>query len=100
MKQFDKYIFRILLAAALAAITLGTVVYHFVEKLSWVDAYYFSVVTLATVGYGDIVPKTSFGKVFTTLYILGGVGILTTFISYSTRRRAEKITKHEERKQH
>jgi hypothetical protein len=61
-----------------------------VEKFSWVDAYYFCVVTLATVGYGDLTPKTTFGKIFTTFYILAGVGIITAFISYSLKRQAYK----------
>ena len=77
----------------MAAIVIlgGTLVYHFVEKLSYVDAYYFSAVTLATVGYGDITPHTTFGKIFTTFYILTGVGIITTFFSYSIRRRTFKM---------
>jgi hypothetical protein len=36
---------------------------------------YFCVVTLATVGYGDFAPRTSFGKVFTIVYILIGAGV-------------------------
>ncbi len=75
-------------------LTLGTVVYHHVEKFPWVDAYYFSVVTLATVGYGDFTPHTTFGKIFTTFYIFVGVGIITTFITYTMRRRAAR---HEDR---
>lgn len=87
---FDRHVYRLLLALAGLMIVSGTVVYHFVEKFPWVDAYYFSVVTLATVGYGDFTPHTTFGKLFTTFYILVGVGIITTFISYSMRRRAAK----------
>lgn len=37
------------------------------------DAFYFSVVTLTTVGYGDIVPASSHGKIFTILIIISGV---------------------------
>jgi voltage-gated potassium channel len=92
-EQFSKYIYRYLLALTLFTITLGTIVYHLVEKLSWVDAYYFSVITLATVGYGDITPHTTFGKIFTTFYVLIGIGIITTFISYNFRRRADKIAR-------
>lgn len=88
---YSVHIYSILVATALATLAIGTVVYHFVEKLSWVDAYYFSVVTLATVGYGDITPQTDFGKIFTTFYILAGVGIITTFISYTLKRRAYRI---------
>jgi voltage-gated potassium channel len=89
---FDRHLYRVLLAAALLAITIGTVFYHIVEKFSWLNAYYFSVVTLATVGYGDIVPHTALGKVFTTFYIFVGVGILTTFINYNLRRRQAKMS--------
>ncbi len=37
------------------------------------DAFYFSVVTLTTVGYGDIVPASTHGRVFTILIIISGV---------------------------
>lgn len=95
--DFDKHIYRILLMFAGLVLFSGTLVYHFVEKLSFVDAYYFSVVTLATVGYGDITPHTTFGKIFTTFYILAGVGIITTFLSYTVRRRAYKMKSRREK---
>jgi voltage-gated potassium channel len=88
--EFDRHIYRKLLLAVVVVLSVGTIFYHFQEHLSWVDAYYFCVVTLATVGYGDITPHTDLGKLFTTLYIFIGVGIITTFFTYSLRRRATK----------
>lgn len=91
MKQtLNEHIYHVLLIAVVLTLAAGTLVYHLVEKFSWVDAYYFSVVTLATVGYGDLSPHTTFGKLFTTLYIFVGVGLLATFLSYSLRRRASQ----------
>ena len=54
---------------------LGATFYHFVEKWSYVDALYFSAATMTTVGYGDITPKTIFGKLFTIVYIFASVAI-------------------------
>jgi voltage-gated potassium channel Kch len=79
------------MGAALAALVTGTIFYHFVEHLSWLNAYYFSVITLTTVGYGDITPHTSAGKIFTTFYVLFGIGIITTFISMRMQRRSGKF---------
>jgi voltage-gated potassium channel len=90
-QSFEKYLFRYLLAAALFAVGTGVVFYHLVEHLSWLDAYYFSVITLATVGYGDITPHTAAGKIFTTFYVLFGVGIITTFISVTMKRRGQRM---------
>ncbi len=59
----------------------GMVFYRVVENWSWVDALYFTVVTLTTVGYGDLTPQTSGGKLFTVFYILVGLGILGGFIA-------------------
>lgn len=92
--------YRYLFSATLAIIGVGTVFYHIVEKFSWVDAYYFSVITLATVGYGDLTPQTTLGKIFTTLYIFVGVGIITAFISHALRRRASSIAEHRHNKNH
>jgi voltage-gated potassium channel len=90
-QAFDRHIFRALLGLVAITLGIGTVVYHLVEHMSWLDAYYLSVVTLTTVGYGDFSPQTTFGKVFTTFYIFAGVGILTTYIAYSMRRFLNRI---------
>jgi voltage-gated potassium channel len=87
-QTFDRHIYRVLLGVVACTLAIGTVVYHVVEGLSWMDAYYLSVVTLTTVGYGDLAPHTTVGKLFTTFYLFGGIGILTTFITYSMRRAA------------
>lgn len=71
--------FQLLALAAALVITIGTVFMHYVEKLSWLDAFYFSVVSLTTVGYGDITPRTNEGKIFIIFYLLIGIGIVATF---------------------
>jgi voltage-gated potassium channel len=63
------------------AIVSGTAFYSLVEGLRFVDALYFSVVTLTTVGYGDFAPQTDVGKLFTAFYVLVGIGILLTFVT-------------------
>jgi hypothetical protein len=47
---------------------------------SWstVESFYFAVVTMSTVGYGDLAPESTFGKLFTAVYILVGVLIIFT----------------------
>ncbi len=59
----------------------GMLFYHNVEGWSWIDSLYFSVITLTTVGYGDLTPETTLGKLFTIVYILIGLGILLAFIN-------------------
>ena len=49
--------------------------YHLVEKWRYLDALYFSAYTMTTVGYGDFVPKTDLGKIFTIFYMFAGVAI-------------------------
>jgi voltage-gated potassium channel len=51
-------------------------VYSTVEGWSVVDAFYFSVTTLTTVGLGDLAPTTTMGKLFTVVYIFAGLGII------------------------
>jgi voltage-gated potassium channel len=91
MDLIDKHIYRVIVALAIFTLGAGTIVYHIAEKWSWLNSYYFSVVTLSTVGYGDLVPTTPFAKLFTTFYIFVGVGILTTFITATMKRRGTKM---------
>ncbi|MBX4201568.1 potassium channel family protein [Candidatus Saccharibacteria bacterium] len=78
--------FRMAAIATLAVLGTGMVFYHHVQHLSWIDALYFCVVTLTTIGYGDIVPVTNNEKLFTTVYILIGLGIMATFVNLLVKR--------------
>ena len=55
---------RALLVMAWLVVTIGVIFYMRVEGWSLLDAVYFCVVTLGTVGFGDITPKTELGKLF------------------------------------
>lgn len=78
--------YQVITLLTIGVILVGIVFYHYVENFTWVDAFYFSVVTLATVGYGDITPKTEIGKIFTVFYILFGIGIIVAFTSNLLKR--------------
>ena len=54
----------------------GATFYYYVEGWDYLDAVYFSAVTITTIGYGDITPKTDFGKLFTIFYVFAGVAIV------------------------
>ena len=60
----------------------GTVFFRWAEGWSWIDAYFFTVVTLSTVGYGSLVPETVIGKLGTTVFIITGLGVFALAISH------------------
>ena len=70
--------YQTLAGITIGLFALGTTVYHFVEGYTVLDSLYMSVITLATVGYGDFVPHTTLGKLFTIVYVLVGVGVLVS----------------------
>jgi voltage-gated potassium channel len=45
------------------------------------DAFYWAIVTVATVGYGDITPQTTGGRIVTMTLILIGLGVLSFLVS-------------------
>src|SRR5262249_43523259 len=66
---------RLLLMLAVPALLMlvGSLGYHFIEGKPYFDSLYFTVITLTTVGYGDIVPETQAGRAFTIFLALGGI---------------------------
>jgi voltage-gated potassium channel Kch len=66
---------------AAALIVTGTIFYWRVEDWSIIEALYFSVVTLTTVGYGDLHPTTDEARIFTIFYILTGVGVFVALLA-------------------
>lgn len=58
----------------LCVVTIGVIGFASIEHLPWLDAIYLTITTISTVGYGDVVPVTAAGKIFTILFIICGVG--------------------------
>jgi voltage-gated potassium channel len=75
------------------ALLVGVLVYHFLEGWSYLDALYFCVVSLATVGYGDFTPTTPLARAFTIIYLINGIGILLALFDRIRIVRARSIEK-------
>jgi voltage-gated potassium channel len=69
------------LAALFALMVLGTVGYMVLEHLTLTNALYLTTATVSTVGYGDVVPITTGGKLFTVFLIMTGVGTALYLLS-------------------
>lgn len=85
--------FRALFVLVVLTLATGTFFYAWIEGWSLLDAFYFSAITLTTVGYGDLAPVTAEGKLFTVFYIFAGIGIIVSFVDAvaraSVKQRAE-----------
>jgi hypothetical protein len=85
-------VYLTILAVLLCAGIVGLMV---VEHLSLLDATYFLIVTIATVGYGDIHPLTETGKILVILIILTGVGcfvgVVANAVEYMIDENERKI---------
>ena len=88
--------FRAMFVTMISLVISGTVFYQAVESWDWLDALYFCVMTLATVGYGDLNPTTPLSKAFTIFYVLVGAGVFVSFITKLTsQKRARKAFRKE-----
>lgn len=87
---------KVLAGSAAATITVGTVAYVFLEGWTPVQALYFCVVTLATVGYGDLHPTTELSQLFTIFYIITSVGIIAAFVSELAKHRPRHLRRDTE----
>jgi voltage-gated potassium channel Kch len=66
---------------AAALVLTGTIFYWRFEDWTIVEALYFSVVTLTTVGYGDLHPTSAGAEIFTIFYILTGIGVFVALLA-------------------
>ncbi len=84
---------RIYLFLVIAVICLSTVCFMLTEHLSFSEAVYFSIVTMSSVGYGDILPQTMLGRLFAMVFIVLGA---VTFLSFVGRATELMLNRREE----
>lgn len=72
----------------------GIIGSYFIMGLNFVDSVYYSVSTMATVGYGDYVPKTGIEKIFATTLALGGVALLAYVFNIILTSFQERMSKY------
>jgi len=97
-----------LLLTAAAVIAIGSLVIFLVESQhpdsqinSILDAVWWTVATVTTVGYGDIVPVTDAGKVVAIFFMFFGIGTLAVFLSVlGTRFYKHRFEKEEKEISH
>lgn len=82
--------------ALLVILAAGTVFFHFMEGWSWLDSYFFTVITISTVGYGNLVPVTAAGKLATTFLIFGGLGVFALAMHEFAQMQLLKRQQHNE----
>ncbi len=70
-----------LLLIAAAVVVLGSAGYMIIEGWSFFDALYMTIITVGTVGYGEVHPLNPAGRVFTIFLILSGMSVLVYAVS-------------------
>ena len=58
------------IGVVLFILLVGTIFYRYYEELNWTDAFYFTTMTVVTVGFGDLAPTKPISRVFTAFYAL------------------------------
>jgi voltage-gated potassium channel len=82
--------FQALFSLVILTLVSGTLFYSQVEGWSLLDSLYFSIITLTTVGYGDLTPATAAGNVFTIVYLFAGIGLILGFVNAIAKRSTER----------
>lgn len=73
--------FRILIFLIFTLLVGSVIFYINVEGWTVIDALYFSVMTMATIGYGDFTPSSDLSKIFTVIFTFLSVGIFASVIA-------------------
>ena len=70
IKKIFKFIFLIIFLILFASIS-----FMIIEDWSFFKALWFTVVTISTVGYGDVTPQTNLGRIFDVLLIISAISL-------------------------
>ena len=73
---------RIILTTLLLLVIGGTALFHYLEDFTLIQAFYFTVTTMTTVGYGDLTPTNDVTRLAVSLYILLAVSLYISLITH------------------
>lgn len=80
---------RFSVGLGMAVVVVGTVGYRLIEGWSWLESFWMVMITLTTIGFGEIHPLSDLGRMFTLLLIGGGLSIATYVATSVTRQLVE-----------
>lgn len=88
----------------LASVSIGTIGFALITDATWFDAFYMTIVTLSTVGYGEVIALDTSGRLFASLLILFNLGAfayaftsITGFLVDGNGRQAWRIFRMQQR---
>lgn len=82
-ERINKYIRNILLAIILLCTTtvIGIIGFMTIDGYTFSEAFYMTIITLSTVGFGEVRPLSHNGQIFTSLLIIFNLGVFAYGIS-------------------
>ncbi len=96
--------FFLALSLIVVSLIIGVIGFAFLEKYNLIESVFMTVITLSTVGYTTVRPLSENGMIFSSIYILFNLGLLTFTISvlssYVFEGRLQKIYKYHKVKRH
>lgn len=72
------------LYSSICIIFIGSGFFSTFENISYIDSIWWGIVTMTTVGYGDIAPQTTEGKIVASITMLFGIGFISMLTSTLT----------------
>ncbi|PWN37211.1 voltage-gated potassium channel, partial [Meira miltonrushii] len=90
----------IVIVAFLAYISLSALVFALVMQLPFLDAMYFSVESIATIGLGDIVPKNTASRILLFFIAPGGIILLGVMVAIARQTILEEFEDAYKRRRH
>ncbi|KAG2302188.1 hypothetical protein Bca4012_060506 [Brassica carinata] len=78
------------LGVVMLCLGFGVLIMHFVEEIDWLDSFYFSVMSVTTVGYGDRAFKTLPGRLLAAVWLLVSTLAVARAFLYLAEARVDK----------
>ena len=88
---------RIIASFTISVTVIAGVVIHFTDEQNFPsigDGLWWAVQTVTTVGYGDVVPTSTTGRLIAAIVMVGGIGFLTVITAAITSTFIENARRH------